>query len=250
MSKGMQRKKLFAEIKKKYKVSPEYPWSGYDTSAVFRHPENRKWFALVMDVDREKLGRPGDGSVTVMNLKVDDPFFRDMIFGEDGIQPAYHMNKQHWITVLLDGTVPAERVYELLDISFMATAPAKKKEVLRDPKCWIVPANPKYYDVIGAFEKADEIDWKQGNGIRVGDTVFLYVGSPVSAILFKCLVTETDIPYDFSNEHLTIKALMKIKLQKRYDPYSFTFDVLKEEYGIYAVRGPRGIPEALRLDLG
>ena len=59
MNKAISRKTLFAEIKKKYKVSPEYPWSGYDTNAVFRHPENRKWFALVMDVDREKLGRPG-----------------------------------------------------------------------------------------------------------------------------------------------------------------------------------------------
>ena len=244
------RKKIIAYIKKKYGVSPEYPWSRYDTNAVFRHPENRKWFALVMDVEREKLGLPGIGEVTVINLKVDDMFFRDMIIEEDGIMPAYHMNKQHWITVLLDGTVPEERVYELLEMSFLATAPAKKKEKLRAPKCWIVPANPKYYDVVGAFEKADEIDWKQGNGIRVGDTVFLYVGAPISAILFKCSVTETDIPYDFSNEHLTIKALMKIKLQKRYEPTRFTFDILKEEYGIYAVRGPRGIPEALRLDLG
>ena len=244
------RKTIIAYIKNKYRVSPEYPWSRYDTNAVFRHPENRKWFALVMDVDREKLGLKGDGLVAVMNLKVDDMFFRDMIIREEGIMPAYHMNKQHWITVLLDGTVPREQVYDLLEMSFLATAPAKKKEKLRPPKCWVVPANPKYYDVIGAFEKEEEIDWKQGNGIRVGDTVFLYVGSPVSAILFKCLVTETDIPYDFSNEYLTIKALMKIKLQKRYEPSRFTYDVLKEEYGIYAVRGPRGIPEALRLDLG
>ena len=244
------RKKLFAYIKKKYKVDPEYPWSRYDTNAVFRHVDNKKWFALVMDVSHETLGLPGDSEVTVMNLKVDNPFFRDMVIREEGIMPAYHMNKQHWITILLDGTVPEDRVFELLEMSYLATAPAAKKEKVREPKCWIVPANPKYYDVIGAFEKEDEIDWKQGNGIRVGDTVFLYVGAPVSAILFKCLVTEMDIPYDFSNEHLTIKALMKIRLQKRYDPSSFTFDVLKEEYGIYAVRGPRGIPEALRLDLG
>ena len=228
------RKTIIAYIKNKYRVSPEYPWSRYDTNAVFRHPENRKWFALVMDVDREKLGLKGDGLVAVMNLKVDDMFFRDMIIREEGIMPAYHMNKQHWITVLLDGTVPREQVYDLLEMSFLATAPAKKKEKLRPPKCWVVPANPKYYDVIGAFEKEEEIDWKQGNGIRVGDTVFLYVGSPVSAILFKCLVIK----------------IMKIKLQKRYEPSRFTYDVLKEEYGIYAVRGPRGIPEALRLDLG
>ena len=55
------RKRLFTYIKKKYKVEPEYPWSRYDTNAVFRHVENKKWFALVMDVRREKLGLPGDG---------------------------------------------------------------------------------------------------------------------------------------------------------------------------------------------
>ncbi len=48
---------------------------------------------------------------------------------------------------------------------------------------------------------------------------------------------------------LTVKELMKIKLMKRYNPDRFTFDVLKAEYGIYAVRGPRGIPNSLSAAL-
>ena len=244
------RKKLFAYIKKKYKVDPEYPWSRYDTNAVFRHVDNKKWFALVMDVSREKLGLPGDGEVTVMNLKVDDPIFRDMIIREEGIMPAYHMNKQHWITVLLDGTVPEDRIYDLLEMSSLATAPAKKKEKLRAPKDWLIPANPKFYDIEHAFDEETEIDWKQGAGIKTGDTVFMYVAAPVSAILYKCIVLETDIPYEYQDRNLTIRGLMKIRLEKRYQTMDFTFEVLKEEYGIYAIRGPRGVPEALRLDLG
>ena len=243
------RKRLFTYIKKKYKVEPEYPWSRYDTNAVFRHVENKKWFALVMDVRREKLGLPGDGEVTVMNLKVDDPFFRDMIIREDGITPAYHMNKQHWITVLMDGTVPEERMYALLEMSYLSTASAAKKEKIRAPKDWIIPANPKFYDIEHAFDEKEEIDWKQGTGIKSGDTVFMYVAAPVSAILYKCKVLETNIPYQYSDQNLTIRALMKIRLEKRYNPSEFTFEVLKDEYGIYAIRGPRGIPEALRLDL-
>ena len=70
-------------------------------------------------------------------------------------------------------------------------------------------------------------------------------GAPVSAILYKCRVTETDIPYHYSDRNLTITAVMRIKLQKRYKPDRFTFEKLKEEYGIYAVRGPRGIPHSL-----
>lgn len=64
----------------------------------------------------------------MVNLKVDDMCFRDMLIQQDGIMPAYYMNKQHWITALLDGTVPEDKVFDLIDMSFMATASAKKKE--------------------------------------------------------------------------------------------------------------------------
>ncbi|WP_243206795.1 hypothetical protein [Oribacterium sp. oral taxon 102] len=59
-------------------------------------------------------------------------------------------------------------------------------------------------------------------------------------------MTKTDIPFEYQDRDLTIKALMKIRLQKRYTPDRFTFDILKSEYGIYAVRGSRGIPNSLR----
>ena len=243
------RDAVFAYIKKKYKSSPEYLWKKFPEYAVFRHADNNKWFALQAAVPEEKLGLGGDDLIDVVNVKVDDLFFRDMLIQQNGILPAYHMNKQHWVTVLLDGTVSEKQVFDLIDASFMATASAGKKQKFRPPKEWIVPANPKYYDIVGAFEEADEIDWKQGSGIKAGDTVYMYVGSPVSAILYKCKVTETDIPYSYRDENLTIKALMKIKLLKRYKPEKFTFDVLKEEYGIYAVRGPRGIPGSLSAAL-
>ena len=245
----MNREILFKYIKKKYGASPEYPWKRYPDYAVFRHDDNSKWFALVMDVDASSLGLPGGASVDVIDLKIDDLFFRDMLIREDGILPAYHMNKMHWITVLLDGTVPDEKVYDLLDMSFLATASAKKKETIRPPKEWIIPANPKYYDIEYAFDDADEIDWKQGAGIKKGDTVFLYVAAPVSAILYQCKVTETVIPWQYADRNLTITALMKIRLQKRVAPDRFPFETLKEEYGIYAVRGPRGIPNSLSAAL-
>ena len=243
------RQAVYDYIKKKYKVSPEFPWRKYPGNAVFRHDDNRKWFALIMDVEGDKVGVSGADYVDVINLKVDDMFFRDMLIQEDGIMPAYHMNKMHWITVLLDGTVPEERVKGLIGMSFMSTASAKKKEKHRPPKEWIIPSNPKYFDIVHAFDNADEINWKQGAGIKKGDTVFMYVGAPVSAILYQCKVTETDIPYEHENKYITIKALMRIRLQRRYPADRFTFEVLKSEYGIYAVRGPRGIPNSLSVAL-
>ncbi|MCI9418935.1 MAG: MmcQ protein [Eubacterium sp.] len=243
------RKKISDFIKKKYKVSPEYPWQKYDSNAVFRHSDNNKWFALVMCVQRCKLGLSGEDHVDVINLKVDDIFFRDTIIQEDGIMPAYHMNKQHWISVLLDGTVAKDRIFDLIHMSFLATASTKQKEKIRPPKEWIIPANPKFYDVEHAFDKSDEVNWKQGRGIKAGDTVFMYVAAPVSAILYQCKVIETNVPYEYKDENLVICALMKLKLLKRFRPDQFTFQVLKEEYEVSAVRGPKGIPDSLSATL-
>ena len=147
-----------------------------------------------------------------------------------------------------------DSIRKLLGIRWPGQSPGeassvKKKEKVRPPKEWIIPSNPKYYDIIHAFDDTDVINWKQGAGIRQGDTVFMYVGAPVSAVLYKCKVTETDIPYQYQDRNLTIKALMKIQLLKRYAPDQFTFEVLKTRYGIFAVRGPRGVPDLLSAAL-
>ena len=232
--------KVFKYIKKEYDADPEYLWSRFPGYAVFRHADNKKWFALVADISCEKLGLERDGDVFIINVKVDDPVFMDMLLRQEGYYSAYHMNKKNWITVILDGTVPLKEIYSVIDFSFDTTASKKKKEQSRPPKEWIIPANPKYYDIEHAFDNEKEINWKQGNGIKTGDTVFIYVAAPISAIMYKCTVTETNIPYAYHDKKLTISALMKIRLEKRYDREMFSFDILKEEYGIYAIRGPRG----------
>ena len=242
------KNKVFAYIKEKYLVSPEYPWED-NTSAVFRHKENRKWFALVMDVGGDKVGLESPDVIPAINLKIDDEIFHDLLTKQKGIVPAYHMNKRHWITVRLNGDVKEKNVFNLIDASFEATAPKRRVHKMRESKEWIIPSNPKYYDVIAAFEASDVIDWKQGRGINVGDTVFLYVGAPVSAILYKCRVLETDIPYDYEDKNLTITALMKIKLLKKYEPDKFTFARLNDEFKIFAIRGPRGTTSSLSAAL-
>ena len=246
-----QRDKVTEYIAEQYGIEPEYPWDRYDDSAVFRHRDNRKWFALIMDVGGDKVGLASKERVSVLNLKIDDPILRDILMSDKGIIPAYHMNKLHWITVILDGSVQIDKICDLISESFSATAPRRRKarSADRPPKEWIVPANPKYYDIVHAFDKTDEIDWKQGSGIAAGDIVYIYVGAPVSAILYRCKVLKTDIPYDYQDKNLTIKALMKVKLLKRYSEDDFPLDLLRSEYGIYGIRGPRGIPNSLSSDL-
>ena len=128
------RETIFAYIKKTYKASPEYPWAKYDSNAVFRHSDNKKWFALVMGVEKNKLGLSGSEYVDVINLKIGDMVFRDILVQQEGILPGYHMNKEHWISVLLDGTVEETKIYDLIDVSYVATASKKKKATVCSPK--------------------------------------------------------------------------------------------------------------------
>ena len=239
------RTEVLDYAEKKYGTKPEYLWKRFPDYAVLRHEDNQKWYGLIMNISYEKIDAKKSGSVDILNIKLDDILLADMLTRQNGYYTGYHISRGNWLSVALDGTVDIKSVCGLIDTSYNVTASKQKKQKLRPPKEWLIPANPKYYDMLHAFDETDIIDWKQGAGIKKGDTVFMYVGSPVSAILYKCEVTETDIPYDYHTKELTITKLMKIKLQKRYKPDSFTFERLKSEYGIFAVRGPRNVTNSL-----
>ena len=236
---------VIAYVKEKYGASPENLWMRYPNYAIFRHADNGKWFALMMDVEKNKLGLPGNDVVDILNVKLSDPFLVDLLAQQPGYMRGYHIARGNWISILMDGTVPRKDLCRWVDESYLATASVRQKKKMRPPKEWIIPANPKYYDIQGAFAQADEINWKQGAGIKKGDTVYMYVAVPVSAVLYKCEVTETDIPFHLEEGAVHITHLMKIRLLKTYPPDQFTFDILCKEYSIYAVRGPRGIPAKL-----
>ena len=228
-----------------YGAEPEHLFARHPGFAAFRRADNGKWFALMMDVEKNKLGLPGNDVVDILNVKLSDPFLADLLVQQPGYMRGYHIARGNWISILMDGTVPRKDLCRWVDESYLATASVRQKKKMRPPKEWIIPANPKYYDIQGAFAQADEINWKQGAGIKKGDTVYMYVAVPVSAVLYKCEVTETDIPFHLEEGAVHITHLMKIRLLKTYPPDQFTFDILGKEYSIYAVRGPRGIPAKL-----
>ncbi len=120
------RTELKKYIFKKYSVTGECPWSKYPEYEIFRHEDNRKWFAVFMRIPISKLGILENRQVNVINLKIDNDVL-DLVWQEDGIFPAYHMNKDHWISVLLDGSVPDETVKTLLEASYNATSKKERK---------------------------------------------------------------------------------------------------------------------------
>lgn len=118
----MNRDELETFIFNHYSTLPDYPWADTPRSAVFRHTGNRKWFALLMEVPRDKLGLPGIEPLDIVNFKC-DPILIASLHGEAGFFPAYHMNKASWITAALDGSVSAETIKLLLDVSYELTKP-------------------------------------------------------------------------------------------------------------------------------
>ena len=108
-----------------YGTSPDYPFDEDFETAVLRHVDNRKWYALVMRVSRRKFGFESDEVIDVVNLKLPTEMFGS--FGAaDGMYPAYHMNKLHWISVLLPDA-PNDVVQFLTNASFEATKNRSKK---------------------------------------------------------------------------------------------------------------------------
>ena len=102
-----------------YGTSPDYPFDEDFETAVLRHAENRKWYALVMKVSRRKFGFESDEVINVVNLKLPTEMFGS--FGaSDGVYPAYHMNKLHWVSVLLPDASD-DVVQFLVNVSFEAT---------------------------------------------------------------------------------------------------------------------------------
>ncbi len=117
----MNREVLEKFISATYHADAEFPWVKYPNYTVFRHRNNQKWFALVLEVPKEKLGLSEQGMLDILNVKC-DPIMIGSLRTEPGIYSAYHMNKESWVSVALDGSVNDEKIKMLLDISFELTA--------------------------------------------------------------------------------------------------------------------------------
>lgn len=98
----------------------ENPWKDTPEFTTFKRKNNKKWFGLIMNIPYERFKINKDENVYVINLKC-DPEFIGSLRKVYGIYPAYHMNKEHWISVLLDGSISKNKIIELIKISYDLT---------------------------------------------------------------------------------------------------------------------------------
>ena len=119
----MNKYEFASYIEDFYGIKYDCPFEDELDAWVFRHPDNKKWFALVMTIKKSKLGIDSNEYIDVVNLKC-APEIMDDLWQEKGIFPAYHMNKKHWLTLCLDGSCDDETIKFVINISHTLT---KKK---------------------------------------------------------------------------------------------------------------------------
>jgi len=130
MAHSSQRERIMRYMQNTYGTEAEYLWADSPDSAVFRHPASRKWYAIMMRVLPERLGLSGEQTLDVMNVKCSTIMIGSLL-STKGFLPAYHMNKNHWISIVLDNSIPDDQITPLLELSYDSVAPKRRKKHLQ-----------------------------------------------------------------------------------------------------------------------
>ena len=221
--KSKEAKSVIDYVLKKYGHNLEQPFIKYPEYSVWK--QNDKWYGLMMTINESKFDKKGNKEISALNLKYQKESINEIIDNK-GIFPGYHMNKNNWITVKLDGTVELKNIYKLIDNSYNLT---KREEY------WVIPSNTKFFDVIGFLKTHEEVLWHQNIKAHIGDIVYIYLGVPYSAIMFKCEVIEANIEG-------SPRKLMNLKIIERYSEEKYTLNELKK-HGLTHIRCQRSLPD-------
>ena len=245
-----QANRLTKLIEEKYHELSDFPFSDPHivNYGVFRYHGNQKWYGLIMNVSKSVFGHYNkEDYVDVINVRIDEEK-REEILKNKNIYPSYHMNKQKWVSIILDDTYSDDKVMEYIDYSrnFMIGKTTRKNN---ERLYFIQPCNPKFYDLEAAFIKDSGVtDWKQSRKVNIGDICYMYVANPIGAIKYKCEVVETDIPFEYKSKEVSMSKLMKIKLLQKVDNNDINFKYLKT-LGISLIRGPVSIDEKVAKEI-
>ena len=121
-----QSNRIAQAIKEKYQDEPEFLWED-DKASVFRNPMNKKWYGIIMYVNKNRLTKE-DQMIEVLNVKL-DPQEIELLIQQKGYYKAYHMNKKYWISIILDDILKDKEIMEKIEESHQYTERKKKNEL-------------------------------------------------------------------------------------------------------------------------
>lgn len=115
--KGKQEKEIISYVKKKYGDDLEFLWDKFPTDAVLRNKINSKWYAAVLTINENKLVANTDNLITIIDLRCHKEKINEIV-DNNKIFKGYHMNKNNWITIKLDGSMPTKEICNMIDESY------------------------------------------------------------------------------------------------------------------------------------
>lgn len=105
-------------VKKEYHDDLEYLWKKFPNNAIWRNQVNQKWYGALLVVEKTKIDIPEAGTVEIIDLLM-EPERIEALVDHKKYFKGYHMNKKHWITIKLDGSVDIKEICDLLDHSYL-----------------------------------------------------------------------------------------------------------------------------------
>ena len=214
-----QTNRVATLIKNKYNVLPEFLFDD-DTTGVFKN--NGKWIGIIMNINYNKFNKDIDRDIEVINVKLNNV---DKYIDNKTLFPSYHMNKKYWVSIVLDDTCSDDYIMKLINESYLFTCKHLSSS-------WVLPTNIKMFDVEDYLDNSDVVYWPRKASIAKDSIVYIYMGSPISAIVYKCKVIDID------NDNMRLKRIKKYSKDK----YNLTF---LKEHNLTSIRGARTIPKEL-----
>lgn len=115
--KNEQTKRVINYVQDTYQNDLEFLWPKTPSNAIFRRTDSGKWYGAILTVQKNKLGLGSEKMIEVLDLR-NEPEKIEMLVDGVNYFPGYHMNKKHWFTICLDGSISFEKIKELIDESF------------------------------------------------------------------------------------------------------------------------------------
>ena len=115
--KSEQAKEIIKHIKEKYNDDLEFLWKKFNGNAIWRNKKNNKWYAALLIIPENKIGIDSDKIIEIIDLRYQKELIKELIDNKK-IFPGYHMNKNSWITIKLDGTIETQKIFELIENSY------------------------------------------------------------------------------------------------------------------------------------
>ena len=115
--KSKQAKEIIKYVKEKYNGELEYLWKKFPENAIWRNKRNNKWYGLLLVISERKLGFESDKIIEIIDLRYSKDNIKEII-DNNKIFPGYHMNKESWITIRLNGDMNTKKILELIDNSY------------------------------------------------------------------------------------------------------------------------------------